>query len=46
MDNVTRENFLKVALIAIGAIFFTIHSASFGRQDGSGMVAMANTTCR
>ena len=25
MDNVTREKFLKIALVAVGAIFFTIY---------------------
>ncbi len=25
MDNITREKFLKIALVAVGAIFFTIY---------------------
>ena len=28
MDNITREKFLKIALVAIGAIFFTIYPLS------------------
>jgi hypothetical protein len=47
MNDVTREKFLKIALVAFGAIFFAIYpSASFGRRDGSGTVATANITCR
>jgi len=41
MDDMTREKRLKIALIAFGAIFFTIYPlTSFGRPDGSGTVAM------
>ena len=47
MDDITREKFLKIALVAFGAIFFTIYPLSLiWRRDGSGTVAMANTTCR
>ncbi len=34
MDNVTRENFLKFALIAIGAIFFTVYPLSLVWPSG------------
>jgi hypothetical protein len=47
MDEVTREKLLKVALVAVGAIFFTIYpSALFGRPDGSGTAVMANIIFR
>ena len=47
MDEITREKLLKIALITVGAIFFTIYrSDSFGRRDGSGMAAMDNIICR
>ena len=47
MDDITREKLLKIALVAVGATFFTItRSALFGHRDGSGMVAMANIISR
>jgi hypothetical protein len=47
MDDITREKFLKIALVAFGASSSpSTRSASFGRRDGNGTVATANTTCR
>jgi hypothetical protein len=47
MDNITREKFLKIALVAFGAIFFTIYP--LGLIWPSGWLwhgGHANTTCR
>lgn len=47
MDDITREKLLKIALVAVGAIFFTIYPLSLiWPSDGSGTVAMGNITFR
>jgi hypothetical protein len=47
MDDVTREKLLKVALVAVGAIFFTIYPLGLIWPSGwQWHGAMANTICR